>query len=458
MASKLWTEQENEFLKINYSSVNRAKISQALSRSMSSIHHHAHRMGLKAQILSYKIDEEKFKNYWLTNPTTTSLQAAAAFNVARSTVLSLIKKLGLPNHTCLQEALYPDNIPHLNVSDCAAAYVAGLVDAEGYVGIHKQWEDKKQRRLSFSEHVAISMTDKFTVNRLREMFGGSFRLHKSINYPNGIQSHKPKYTWTVECKKAVSFIHLIMPYLQIKRENAKILLDLRQSKIDEAQYPKHNNGCIPRKAPEHVIKYRQYLCDRVSYINNHGLDFPFDGADTNIFADLNDVKLAYIAGYIDGEGYVGITKRSFPRRRLQPYILYAGRVQITCTNYPILLKLQNAFGGLLFKFVSKEDMLARKERFVWRVDLSHASSFLKKILLYLNIKRCEAECIIALERTKSRHRAAVSDDVAQKREKFYIFCLKRNPPINQLFIQNEVISHNYYVPMPKSEWEVTGGK
>ena len=101
----------------------------------------------------------------------------------------------------------------LIVSPIRAAYLAGLCDGEGYIGI------SKTKTLNYYLRIAIKMTHEPVVRSIWYDFGGSFFPWKGED--------KTIWTWSVSGKRAGEVAQIILPYSIVKRpEIEKSLLFL----------------------------------------------------------------------------------------------------------------------------------------------------------------------------------------------------------------------------------------
>ncbi len=110
----------------------------------------------------------------------------------------------------------------------------------------------------------------------------------------------------------------------------------------------------------------------------------------NHFADISQDKIAYLAGLIDGEGYVE-TRYELDRRRKNNYM----RVRITVFNtfYPMIEWIQNNFGGSIGKISPKSPK--HKTLFKWSISNKNKIRYLLPLLLpYLTVKEKKAEEIL----------------------------------------------------------------
>ena len=91
---------------------------------------------------------------------------------------------------------------------------------------------------------------------------------------------------------------------------------------------------------------------------------------------IEERELIYLAGFFDGEGYVGISGR-----RPELHVKVAG------TNKASIVRFQHLFGGSLSKY---SDRYQRRETWGWDVVSFNAKNFLETVLPYLAIKKIQA--------------------------------------------------------------------
>lgn len=109
------------------------------------------------------------------------------------------------------------------------AYVAGIIDGEGCIGIKTNGSQKTGAK--FVIRVSIGHTSEWLISMIHMQFGGSLYLKYA-----GSEHHKPAWGWELSSRKAESFLKLILPYLQIKRPQAELALSFQHRKV-----PGHRN-------------------------------------------------------------------------------------------------------------------------------------------------------------------------------------------------------------------------
>jgi hypothetical protein len=91
------------------------------------------------------------------------------------------------------------------------AWLAGLLEGEGYFGLYRHKDRTRQHPV-----VRVSMTDEDIIKRAAEAMGGAtiHRIHSPRFRENG---WKPQYSATVYGKKAIAVIDSIYPHLGERR-------------------------------------------------------------------------------------------------------------------------------------------------------------------------------------------------------------------------------------------------
>ena len=101
------------------------------------------------------------------------------------------------------------------------AYIAGLIDGEGYVGMVKTITRPTVAPNTYVlvPRIQVKMCDRDGIDLAHEIFGGSIYCRKA----NG--NNRATWTWQVTNKKNVkSCLKLLAPYLMIKKHQADCVL------------------------------------------------------------------------------------------------------------------------------------------------------------------------------------------------------------------------------------------
>src|SRR5690349_20798335 len=116
----------------------------------------------------------------------------------------------------------------INYTVAQLAYLAGIIDGEGTLFIGNYGNKDKIRGTGFFQTVmAVTTTDKCLVDWLFINFGG----WKSEYTPKqrAINCKGPVHSWKCTGDRLTHLCELILPYLVIKKDQAEILLAMRQT-------------------------------------------------------------------------------------------------------------------------------------------------------------------------------------------------------------------------------------
>lgn len=124
-------------------------------------------------------------------------------------------------------------------------------------------------------------------------------------------------------------------------------------------------------------------------------------------------RLAWAAGFIDGDGFITIQIRNqvIKDKQYKGHYLRIGCCQ--ASQVP-LKELQDLFGGTIKEKNSGGSTYNRKQQWIWNVSTKQAKEVLEQLLPYLVHKKEVA--LLALEFQKTMSDFKVSEEVWNKRE------------------------------------------
>lgn len=157
------------------------------------------------------------------------------------------------------------------MSKLTAAYIAGFVDGEGYIGITKDNSRRNYRRTDFYKAVVkVANTNKEIIQWLKDSFGGTLYYRKRDN-----DNWKNALCWTLEGKNLIPFIDKIYPYLRVKKKQAEIVKKFRKTfKKGSYSYIKRdarNGGTfVSTTLNKDVVQHREALYKQIRELNKKG--------------------------------------------------------------------------------------------------------------------------------------------------------------------------------------------
>jgi len=140
------------------------------------------------------------------------------------------------------------------IDNCLLAYLTGLIDGEGYIGIKRDAVKGRGINPVYYGRMSIASNDKKTIDLFSDFFKcGKIYLHKHSKL-----SKNGYWSWEISNLKANKVIKQIYPFLRIKKPEADLVLKLAKSK--ETKY---------RVLPKKVINFREKLYRSVKKIHFH---------------------------------------------------------------------------------------------------------------------------------------------------------------------------------------------
>src|SRR4030042_6476953 len=124
-------------------------------------------------------------------------------------------------------------------------------------------------------------------------------------------------------------------------------------------------------------------------------------------------RLAYLAGFFDGEGCIAIVKDKNHLGNVQ----YSLRVIVSNTNDYVLHLYKLSFGGRIHKREYKQPEW--RDCYAWALNSTRAYDFLKCVYPYLILKKAQADLAFEFQENQSKYAASnlrLSDKEISMRE------------------------------------------
>lgn len=115
-------------------------------------------------------------------------------------------------------------------------WAAGLFDGEGSALIEKTGPDREGLQIT----VAVAASDERATNPIKEVWGGHYRANRDLNACKRTDHSIRKLDCSVYFtrKEAKKFLADILPYLRLKQEEARIMLQALYAAPDEEELKK----------------------------------------------------------------------------------------------------------------------------------------------------------------------------------------------------------------------------
>lgn len=121
-------------------------------------------------------------------------------------------------------------------------------------------------------------------------------------------------------------------------------------------------------------------------------------------------KIAWAAGFFDGEGFISIQERHHPK-----YIGFYLRIGINHVAPEPIYEMQKIFGGAIEKQNPAKVIGKRKPRHRWTLGTAAAAEALKQLMPYLINKNKVAALALDFQQTIGPRGTPVSEDIQYKR-------------------------------------------
>lgn len=108
------------------------------------------------------------------------------------------------------------------MTETELAYLAGIVDGEGYIGIKTTPARGDRVTTGFHARIQVRMTDEPAIALLSQLGGSYYRENPHA------ERGKPLYCWQVSDRLAEQALTALLPYLRVKKQQAETVLELRR--------------------------------------------------------------------------------------------------------------------------------------------------------------------------------------------------------------------------------------
>lgn len=110
--------------------------------------------------------------------------------------------------------------------DTDLAYLAGIVDADGYVTATRS---VRRGAVYHGAQVGITGSRRQPHDLATSLFGGKVLAHSP---GRGREHHRTQHHWQAGGDRAVPVIEALLPYLRVKAARARLVLDLQECLIE----------------------------------------------------------------------------------------------------------------------------------------------------------------------------------------------------------------------------------
>jgi len=135
------------------------------------------------------------------------------------------------------------------------------------------------------------------------------------------------------------------------------------------------------------------------------------------FKLLSETEKAYIAGLLDGEGSIFISRNYYYTKKGRQRFSHLLKVSIANTDYKIMLWLKSKCNGCISIYPAKRQNT--RESWQWVIGSIQARYFLEAISPYVRIKILQLQLAIKFQKRKEENGScSVSDSEIENRENY----------------------------------------
>lgn len=213
-------------------------------------------------------------------------------------------------------------------------YAAGFVDGEAQVCLGRI---PRRRSYEYCLRISIYNTNQPILTEIRKSWGGTLTRVASRN-----PRWKPCFALIWTNAAAARFLSQIEPHLRVKSRQAAVLNQFRKH-VSTCRRTRDRFGrLLPLSRRE--LEIREAFYSRLKDINRKGVTIGQRRQQVSPRRrNGQSPSVEYLAGFIDAEGCLRLTKVLFAGWNPQ----YGARVQVSNTNRTVLEDLQHSFGGII---------------------------------------------------------------------------------------------------------------
>lgn len=143
------------------------------------------------------------------------------------------------------------------------AYIAGLMDGEGCIGIYKN-RKHSGKGYTYQLYVSLGQANEWICQYLKFAFGDS------ITYYNKTRGRQPYWQWSTTTRKALNLLQQVLPYLKLKRPQAELAIKFQLAKKHRSEYERKSDSELAIEEAQAILLRGMHIKHRggISNANN----------------------------------------------------------------------------------------------------------------------------------------------------------------------------------------------
>jgi LAGLIDADG DNA endonuclease family protein len=231
-------------------------------------------------------------------------------------------------------------------------YLAGFVDGEGYLGLARI--PRRNGAHEYCVRLSIYNTNRSVLDEIRTTWGGTMSI-----VARKLPVWKPSYALIWTNAAAAGLIRKVAPFLVVKSRQAEALIAFDE-RIQAGRRSRDPKGrLLPLSLAEVGARESVYL--RLKQLNRRGAGNHRVKPNQNS-AILSKLSATYLAGFIDAEGSLMITKARVTGPRMYQY---RARITVSNTKREVLEAIQHTYGGILSDEPARDPAWSPSYQLIW---------------------------------------------------------------------------------------------
>ncbi len=293
-------------------------------------------------------------------------------------------------------------------------YFAGFIDGEGSLTL---WRRRKGPSFEYVTRMSVANTYVEVLEEIRSDFGGMLveSIHSNPRW-------KRQFSLRWAGASAEKLLMKVGPHLRVKARQASALLEFSQYR----RGVRRDNTKQGRPLLPDDLQIRETFYWRLRALNGRiSREHPeWIAPERDLGGPIRASPICpgYLAGFIDGEGSLMISRAQLKTQRS---IVYRGKISIGSTDWHIIDEIHRAFGGIVADQAAPEPHWKNAYLLIW--SDGKAESLLSVVEPHLRIKARQASVLREFlqhkrasdQRPKGLYVSTLPSEVVQTREALY---------------------------------------
>ena len=255
-------------------------------------------------------------------------------------------------------------------------YLAGFMDGEGYLGLARI--RRRNRTSEYCLRVCIYNSNLAILKEIQRTVGGTM---SDVGQRN--PAWKPSYALIWTNAAAAGVVRRVSPFLRIKSQQGAALLAFNEHIRAGRRLRNRAGHLLPLSVRE--VKFREGIYRRLKRLNRKGPVGRRNREGPRVSIHQAKVSPKYVAGLLDAEGALMITKTRVADCSSPSY---RPRISLSNAHKGVLETIQRRYGGIIANQAAPRAEWKHAYQLVWSEGT--IESLLRSVQVHLRVKRRQA--------------------------------------------------------------------